>query len=111
MFSQSVGGQFVYCASCVSQAPVRRPLLSSILHEENERIYAQLSWETPALGMTTVVPAVNNPFMGFEGSEFDGCWSCYSNQPCRNQTFLEARQWNNVGSSSENFIQAGPFYP
>jgi len=112
MFSPRVGGQFGDFNPCVSQTHVRRPLLSSILHDENGRIFAKLSCEAPPLGMSALLSAAdNNPFMGFERREFDDGWSSCSNQPRRIQTFPEVRQWNNVGNPSPNFYQAGPFCP
>ena len=55
--------------------------------------------------------AGNNPFIGFERSEFDHGWFSCTNQPRRIQTFPEVRQWNNAGNSSPNIYQAGSFCP
>ena len=112
MFSPRVGGQFGDFNPCVSQIHVRQPLLSSILHDENGRIFAKLSCEAPPLGMSGFLSAAdNNPFIGFERSEFDHGWSSCTNQPRRIQTFPEVRQWNNAGNSSPKIYQAGSFCP
>jgi len=112
MFSPRVGGQFGDFNPCVSQIHVRQPLLSSILHDENGRIFTQLSCEETALGMSGFLSAAdNNPFIGFERSEFDHGWFSCTNQPRRIQTFPEVRQWNNAGNSSPKIYQAGSFCP
>jgi len=111
MFSPRGGGQFAEIAPCVLQNHVRRPFLSNLLHGGNGRFYAQLPYKTPALGITAVLPAANNSFMGFNRNDSDDCWYSYSNQLRCTQTIPESRQWNNVGNSSPNFNQAGSFCP